>query len=153
MNYEVVELEEKIVAGISARTSNDAPDAGMVIGSLWGRFFEEGIFFNISNKVNEKSIGLYSDYNDENMQEYQITVGCEVSSTERNQEGLTFTVIPKGKYAKFIVRGHMQKAVTEFWIKLWKMDLNRSFTGDFEEYQPGGTLEDSEIHMYIALKE
>ena len=78
MNYEVVELEEKMVAGISARTSNDAPDAGMVIGSLWGRFFEEGIFFNISNKVNEKSIGLYSDYNDENMQEYQITVGCEV---------------------------------------------------------------------------
>lgn len=44
MNYEVVELEEKMVAGISARTSNDAPDAGMVIGSLWGRFFEEGIF-------------------------------------------------------------------------------------------------------------
>ena len=56
MNYEVVELEEKIVAGISARTSNDAPDAGMVIGSLWGRFFKEGIFCNIANKV--KSIGL-----------------------------------------------------------------------------------------------
>ena len=104
MNYVVVELEEKIVAGISARTSNDAPDAGMVIGSLWGRFFEEGIFCNIANKVNEKSIGLYSDYNDESMQEYQITVGCEVSSTEQDQEGLTFIVIPEGKYAKFIVR-------------------------------------------------
>lgn len=153
MDYEVVNLEEKIVAGISARTSNDAPDAGMVIGSLWGRFFEEGIFFNISNKTNEKSIGLYSDYTGYKMEEYQITVGCEVNSREQEQENLTFAVIPAGKYAKFIVRGNMQKAVSEFWIKLWNMDLNRSFTGDFEEYQPGGTMEESEIHMYIALKE
>ena len=44
MNYEVVELEEKMVAGISARTSNDAPDAGMVIGSLWGRFLKKEFF-------------------------------------------------------------------------------------------------------------
>lgn len=95
MDYEVVNLEEKIVAGISARTSNDAPDAGMVIGSLWGRFFEEGIFFNISNKTNEKSIGLYSDYTGYKMEEYQITVGCEVNSREQEQENLTFAVIPR----------------------------------------------------------
>lgn len=153
MNYEVVELKEKTVAGISARTSNDAQDMGMVIGSLWGRFFEEGIFFNIKHKNNDKSIGLYSDYKGIKMEEYQITVGCEVSSREQDQEGLSFAVIPAGKYAKFVVKGHMQKAVSEFWMKLWSMDLNRSFTGDFEEYQPGGTMEDSEIHMYIALKD
>lgn len=153
MDYEVIELKEKLVAGLSARTSNNAPDMGMVIGSLWGCFFEEGIFFHIDHKENEKSIGLYSDYNGEKMEEYQITVGCEVNSREQSQEGLTFAVIPAGKYAKFVVRGHMQKAVSDFWMKLWSMDLNRSFTGDFEEYQPGGTMEDSEIHMYIALKE
>ena len=38
MNYEVVELEEKIVAGISARTSNDAPDGDRIsVGAFFKR--------------------------------------------------------------------------------------------------------------------
>ncbi|GFI45127.1 hypothetical protein IMSAGC019_00437 [Lachnospiraceae bacterium] len=36
MEYEIVTLEEKTVAGIAARTNNAAPDMGSVIGSLWG---------------------------------------------------------------------------------------------------------------------
>ena len=39
MEYEIVTLEEKIVAGVSARTNNMNPDMGAVIGGLWKRFF------------------------------------------------------------------------------------------------------------------
>lgn len=35
MKYEVITLEEKIVAGIEARTNNTSPNMGMVIGGLW----------------------------------------------------------------------------------------------------------------------
>ncbi|MDD6771388.1 GyrI-like domain-containing protein, partial [Inconstantimicrobium porci] len=56
-----------------------------------------------------------------------------------------------GKYAKFVVRGHMQKAVQQFWQELWKMKLDRKYTADFEEYQDD-CIDNAEIHIYIALK-
>lgn len=55
------------------------------------------------------------------------------------------------KYAKFIVRGYVQKAVEEFWTKLWAMDLDRKYCCDFEEYQGGEDMEDAEIHIYISI--
>ena len=60
MNYEIVYLEEKKAAGLKIRTNNASPDMGAEIGGLWKRFFEEGIFFQMAGKVNDKSIGLYT---------------------------------------------------------------------------------------------
>lgn len=51
MNYEIVTLEEKIAVGISARTNNISPDAGAIIGGLWNRFYNEGIYASISGKA------------------------------------------------------------------------------------------------------
>ena len=56
MEYEIVNLPEKTAVGISARTNNFSPDMCKVIGNLWKRFFEEGIFFGIKNKANEKAL-------------------------------------------------------------------------------------------------
>lgn len=35
MNYEIVELKEKIVVGYKARTSNTSPEMQSIIGGLW----------------------------------------------------------------------------------------------------------------------
>lgn len=43
--------------------------------------------------------------------------------------------IPAEKYARFVVRGNMQRAAAGFWQELWTMNLPRSFVCDFEEYQ------------------
>ncbi len=43
MEYEIVTLEEKIAAGVSARTNNTASDMGAVIGGLWSRFYNQGL--------------------------------------------------------------------------------------------------------------
>jgi predicted transcriptional regulator YdeE len=45
----------------------------------------------------------------------------------------------------------MEKAVAEAWEEIWKMDLERSFTGDFEEYL-NSDWENADIDIYIALK-
>ena len=50
MEYEIVELEEKKVFGLRARTNNQAPDVGAVIGGLWDRFFVQGIHDTIPDK-------------------------------------------------------------------------------------------------------
>lgn len=146
MNYEVVELSEKIVVGVSATTGNADPEMGKVIGGLWEKLYQTGISAKIKNKINEFAIGLYSDYAGD---QYVVTAGNEVSKAENPE--LSVKLIPAGKYAKFSVHGHMQKAVAEAWGKIWAMDLNRSFTGDFEEYL-NSDWDNADIDIYIALK-
>lgn len=147
MRYEIVKLEEKTVVGVSAVTGNDDPKMAEVISDLWGRLYQGGIHETIKNKVNAYAIGLYSDYNGSR---YCVTAGNEVS--EVGNDSLSVKVIPAGKYARFSVHGHMVEAVGKAWASIWEMDLNRSFTGDFEEYL-NTDWENADINIYIALKE
>ena len=39
MNYEIVELEARAVAGISNITNMNSPEAPKVIGGLWEKFY------------------------------------------------------------------------------------------------------------------
>ncbi|MGE4213826.1 MAG: GyrI-like domain-containing protein [Anaerotignaceae bacterium] len=146
MKYEIVNLEEKIVVGVSTITSNNSPDMGDVIAGLWEKLYQGGANSSIKNKVNEYAIGLYSDYSDD---QYTVTAGNEVSVAENDE--LTVKTIPAGKYAKFSVHGNMVTAVAEAWLNIWKMDLDRTFTGDFEEYL-NSDWENADIDIYIALK-
>ena len=43
MNYEIVNVEEKMVAGIAVRTSNSSLNTTNAIGNLCKRFYEENI--------------------------------------------------------------------------------------------------------------
>lgn len=146
MNYEVVFLEEKIIVGVSAATSNSDPEMGKIIGGLWEKLYQGGINVVIKNKANEYAIGLYSDYTADG---YCVTAGNEVFKAENPE--LTVKIIPAGKYAKFSVHGHMNKAVSDVWGEIWRTDLDRSFTGDFEEYLTADP-ENCDIDIYIALK-
>ena len=146
MNYEIVNLEQKTVVGISAFTGNADPKMSEVISGLWKKLYYGGASTAIKNKINEYAIGLYSDYSND---QYCVTAGNEVSKPENDE--LSVKIIPAGKYAKFSVHGHMEKAVAEAWGEIWKMDLDRSFTGDFEEYL-NSDWENADIDIYIALK-
>ncbi len=146
MNYEIVNLEQKTVVGVSAVTSNTDPKMGEVISGLWEKLYQGGINASINNKVNEYAIGLYSDYAGD---QYCVTAGNEVSKVEN--EGLEVKIIPAGRYAKFSVHGHMEKAVAQAWQEIWKVELDRSFTGDFEEYLTAD-WDNADIDIYIALK-
>ena len=146
MNYEIVNLEQKTVVGVSAITSNTDPKMGEIISGLWEKLYQGGVNAAIKNKVNEYAIGLYSDYlNDQ----YCVTAGNEVSKPENDE--LTVKIIPAGKYAKFSVHGNMVTAVAEAWGEIWEMNLSRRFTGDFEEYL-NNDWENADINIYIALK-
>ena len=151
MNYEIVNLEEKTVVGLSARTNNFSPDIQKVIGTLWSDFYGKGVYEKITDKANYKALGIYSDYENDEKGDYTVTVGCQVTNADKIPENTVRLTVPKGKYAKFIVKGHMQRAVSDFWQELWKIDLTRSYVCDFEEYQ-NSDMENAEIHIYIGLK-
>ncbi len=153
MKYEIVELEERIVEGLEIRTTNQNGQAIHDIGMLWQTFFETGVYHNIENKVNHKTIGLYTDYEKDYTKPYSFVVGAYV----HGKIGLKNTVqkvIPKGKYAKFVIVGDVQKSVGEAWEKIWNMDLKRKYTCDFEEYQnETEDMQNQKIHIYIALED
>ena len=143
MNYEIVELKEKTIVGFAARTSNEDPQMGAIIGDLWKQLYTPENTEKIQNRVNAYAIGLYSDYDKEG---YQVTAGFEVSDAESGN-GFTVKTIPAGRYAKFSVHGDMIEAVANSWKEIWETPLDRTFTGDFEEY-----LLQKDIDIYIAIK-
>lgn len=149
MEYEIVELKETRVAGFTARTCNSSPDMGAVIGGLWQKFFSEGGYGSLPDKVNGKAMGIYTDYSDAEKGEYTVMTGCAISGEA--PEGFEVRTMPSGRYAKFVVTGNMVAAVSEFWQKLWQMSLDRTFVFDFEEYQ-NSDPENCEIHIYIGIK-
>lgn len=150
--YEIVTLNEKKAAGLKIRTNNSSPDMGEKIGGLWEKFFTKGIYAQIPGKINEKTIGLYTNYESNEKGDYDMFVCCEVQKETQQPKDLEITTIEAGKYAKFIVKGNMVTAVHDFWLKLWNMNLDRKYGSDFEEYQPGCDMDNCEIHMYISLK-
>lgn len=152
MKYEIVELEEKIVEGIEVKTTNENGKSIQDIANMWQTFFMKGIYDNIENKVNVKTIGLYTDYEKDYTKPYNFVVCTEVSENSKNVGNRVVKVIPKGKYAKFVIHGDVQNAVGQAWQEIWKMDLNRKYTCDFEEYQNNSKdMQNQEIHIYIAI--
>ena len=152
MEYEILDMKEKI----RSRSGRQNEQCVSRYGSrdrraLAEHVYGEGIYDLIPGKTNGKALGIYSEYAADEKGDYTITVACETDGTGELPEGTSVTVIPAGKYARFIVKGEMHEAVAKFWQKLWEIDLPRTYVCDYEEYQ-NGDMEQAEIHMYIGVK-
>lgn len=149
MEYKVIELEEKLVSGIKVRTNNFSENVYEVIGGLWEKFYFE-TYNKIENKVNGRSLGIYTEYENDEKGDYTMMTACEISSSDKNND-MIIKKIPAGKYAVFTIRGDVRTEVGKFWEQLWKMKLDRTFICDYEEYCEG-TMEDCLINIYIGIK-
>lgn len=149
LNYEIVNLNEKILASLKpTRLKNSDPEISQKIEFVWHNFMEK--YSDIKNKVTGRPIATYSNYESDEKGTYDCSVGCEVTNRSEVLEGLELKIIPQGKYAKFIVKGPMVTAVSEFWQNLWKIDLPRKFECDFEECQNMDML-NAEVHIFISI--
>ncbi len=154
MKYEIVELEEKKVVGVKIKTTNQNGKSIEDIGMTWQKLFADGIYEKIQNKVNNKTIGLYTEYEGDYTKPYTFIAGAEVSEELENNKEIVTKIIPKGKYAKFIITGDVQNSVGQAWQEIWSMDLKRKYNCDFEEYQNNSQdMQNQEIHIYIAIKD
>lgn len=154
MEYEIVELKEKIVEGVEIITTNQNGKSLQDIAEMWQKFFTEGIYNKIENKSNNKTIGLYTEYEEDYTKPYKFIVCSEVKKESQNLENRVIKTIQEGKYAKFVITGDVQKSVGEAWDKIWNMDLKRKYTCDFEEYQNNTEdMNNQEIHIYIAIED
>lgn len=153
MNYEVVNVSKKVISGIGITTTNENGKSMKDIAAIWEKLIGENMFSKISGSISSKGFALYTDYEGDYTKPYYFLAGREVEDGKLNMKrGFEFREIPEGKYAKFTVKGHPQKAVLEIWENVWKTNLDRKYSCDFEVYHNDNEdIENQTIDIYISL--
>jgi len=109
MVYEIVELEEKQIVGVSERVRKDETEVEK-IKKLWEKFVEETQ--NIREWVSLATYSVYFNYKNDGIFEYSTLIGYEVGNGTSPEYHLSMVVIPKGKYAKFTLKGNPKVEIT-----------------------------------------
>lgn len=140
MKYEIIQTEAVRLVGFAARTNNNAPDCGAVIGSLWQKYFAAFGYARTCRCV-------YTDYAGDETGDYTAFVGCEGDAVPAGGRALE---IPAGLYAAVTLDCAVKdapRAVAQFWQTLWAGKLPRAFVADFEEYGDKG------VRVFIRVNE
>ncbi|WP_137905551.1 GyrI-like domain-containing protein [Chryseobacterium sp. 2VB] len=149
-----VKIEPFKVIGISVRTTNENGQAGKDIPVLWEKMISENIVNSIPNKIDNTIYSIYTDYEKDHTKPYTTVLGCKVENLDNIPEGMVGYTFDGGEYLKFTTKGDLSKGlVINEWIKIWEMNLNRTFTADFEVYgEKAQNPSDAEVDIFIAVK-
>lgn len=148
-----VEIQPFHLIGITIRTTNQNGQAAQDIPLLWQRFMKEQIPQRIPNKVDDTVYALYTDYEGDHNLPYAVFIGCKTENLNEIPEGMTGKSFNGGKSVKFTAKGDLTNGlVINQWMKIWEMDLDRSYTTDFEVYKgQSNDLSDIEVEFFIAV--
>ncbi len=149
-----VKIEPFKVIGISVKTTNENGEANTTIAQLWEKFMKDGVLNLIPNKVDHTVYSLYTEYEGDHMQPYTAVLGCKVDHLEEIPEGLVGYSFEGGNYVKTSAKGDlMQGLIVNHWAKIWEMDLDRTYTTDFEVFgENAQNPSDAEIDFYVCVK-
>ncbi len=151
MGHTIVHQKKKFFIGLELRTNNEECSEAMPAHKE--RFFKENILAKIPNKVNSDILALYTDYEGDYTQPYSWILGCEVSSLDQVPKGLVGKVIPEATYAVFTTKGSFPQGLIAAWQEVWKSNLTRSYTSDFEVYRLNfDPVKNPEVKVYIAIQ-
>ncbi|MCD4711540.1 MAG: GyrI-like domain-containing protein [Bacteroidales bacterium] len=152
---EKVNIKTFKVIGISVRTTNENGQSAKDIGELWNRFMTEGILDKIPNRIDNTIYSIYTDYESDHRKPYTTLVGCKVENVDTIPNGMVSKTFNVGNYIKFVSKGDLTKgAVYEEWSKIWNLDLQRTYTADFEVYgEKAQNPMDAEVDIFVAVKE
>lgn len=151
MNQITEHQKEKFFIGLELRTNNE--ECALAMPAHKDRFFKENILLKISNKINGNILALYTDYEGDETKPYSWILGCEVSSLEQVPEGLVGKVIPESNYAVFTTQGEFPQGLIAAWQEIWKSNLSRTYTNDFEVYRSDfDPQQNPEVKVYIAIE-
>tara|TARA_R110000737_G_C14559813_1_gene482081 strand:+ start:743 stop:1201 length:459 start_codon:yes stop_codon:yes gene_type:complete len=142
------------IVGIRTRTINDG-SAAKDIPALWNRFMSENILENIPNRTNNAIYCLYTEYEGDHTQPYDVVLGCKVNNTNDIPDGFTHLHVPASSNAQFLAKGVIEhgQAVVETWMQIWQSDLDRAYSIDYEVYdERAENLQNAEVDIFIALK-
>ena len=148
----IVEIDEKVIYGISTRTTNanEMNPETAKIGKTWQKFDNE---VAVDYQGGERVYGVYYNYESDKSGEFDVLAGYE-----KENNLLDKSIIQKGKYLIFEAKtkipddsGRIQ-AVIEAWGNVWdyfgvkSSEYKRAYKTDFEYYK-----NQSDIDIYISI--
>lgn len=142
------------VIGISVRTTNENGQSGKDIPALWNTFMSEAIQSKIPGKISEELFCIYTDYEKDHTKPYTTILGCKVENLDVVPENMIGKTIESANYEELIAKGNLTEGVVyNKWLEIWNLDLDRSFTADFEVYgEKAENPENAEVAIYIAIQ-
>lgn len=149
-----VKIEPFKVIGISVRTTNENNQASKDIGDLWGKFISENVLGAIPNKIDSTVYSIYTEYESDHTKPYTTILGCRVENLKDIPKGMIGKSFDGGSYVKLSAKGDLMKGlIVNKWREIWKMDLDRVFTADYEVFgEKAQNPADAEIDFLIAIK-
>ncbi len=144
-----VQLQEKIITGLSARTNNQneqSPATGK-IGPLVQQFDQDVV---VNYREGARVYSVYYNYESDVTGDYSVLVGADRVASASVE--LDSVIIQAGKYLVFSGSGQVPQVVFETWEKVWNYfsaencPHSRAYTTDFEFYK---SQSDIEIHIAI----
>jgi predicted transcriptional regulator YdeE len=149
-----VTIEPFKVIGISVRTTNENNHAGKDIADLWNRFMNDKILEAIPNKIDNTVYSIYTAYESDHTKPYTTILGCKVKTLNTIPDEMVGKSFEGGNYVKLSAKGDLMKdLIINKWLEIWKMDLERVFTADFEVFgAKAQNPADAEIDFLIAVK-
>ncbi|WKV13596.1 GyrI-like domain-containing protein [Marivirga harenae] len=150
-----VKIEPFKLIGIAIKTTNEGNKANQEIAELWQGFLSENLLEKIPNKVDYTIYSLYTEYEGDHTKPYTAILGCKVKNFEAVPAGMTAMSFDGGTYIKSTASGDLMNGlIVNHWAKIWDMDLNRSYTADFEVFgEKSQNPSAAEVDFYIAINE
>jgi predicted transcriptional regulator YdeE len=151
-----IELHEVQLIGLSlkGKTTNANSQSSIDCGNLWQEFMRDGIAGKIPGKLNEEVLAAYHSYDGDHTQPYAFFIGCKVNPGTVVPEGLDSLTIPSGNYLKITAKGKFPDCIANAWIEIWKTDLPRAYTVDFERYDERAIdWNNSEVDIFLSVKQ
>lgn len=141
------------IIGISVRTSNENNQSSIDIPELWNKFITEGITEKISNKIDDAIYCIYTEYEKDHTKPYTAILGCKVSNLENIPAGMVGKTFEEGNYVKRVAIGNiLERMIFKEWTTIWNLNLNRSYTQDFEVYgEKAQNPENAEVEIFVAV--
>lgn len=138
---------------LESKTTNEGGQSGIDCGILWQKFEKENFSDRIPNKLGDEIYAVYFDYEGDHTKPFSYFIGCKVKDTEDVPAGMTRLEIPGQEYQQIIAKGTMPDCVANSRKAIWKSNVSRTFTYDFEMYdERSKDWSDATVEIYISTK-
>jgi predicted transcriptional regulator YdeE len=149
MKTEIIEQESFYIVGISVRTSNQNGRSKSDIDELWFKFMDDNLIKQIPDRVSDDVYCVYTDYETDHTGEYTAVLGCKVNALTNTNNNFTTVSISAGKYQVYSLKSKLSEVISAAWQQIWKSDINRKYTADFDLYSSGANENGMKISLAI----
>ncbi len=147
-----IHINEFYVIGILAETTYSNEKCGADISNLWMKFLMGNMQNNIPNKLGDKLYCAYRNFRN-NYSDFDVIVGCQVSSLSEIPEGMVGITVPAMKYQEYFLVGALPDCLIPTWRTFNKNREGRAFNTEFEVYEKDhpDNFDEVKIQIYVSM--